>query len=173
MTLSSTSGEGCLAMRPRIRTGVWGVSFLGARGLFLVSSMSVMAILQQRFGVQHRLGEAENSYTLTTTPVGRSVTGTMWVTRLVAVYLLCTVALLMVPKADIPETPFDEGDTQTNEMVVVKATSLMKPRQSVTVSVPIMFAQSRKISVCIISPDYTGQLTDSCRFQELLCSLLC
>ena len=42
-------------------------------------------------------------------------------TRLAAAYLLFAVALLMVPKADIPETPFDEGNTQTNEMVVVKA----------------------------------------------------
>ena len=94
-------------------------------------------------------------------------------TRLVAAYLLFSVTLLMVPKADIPETPFDEANTQTNEMVVVKAASSLEHRQSVTVSVPIMFAQSRKISVHKISPVYTGQLTDSCRFQELLCSLLC
>jgi hypothetical protein len=93
-------------------------------------------------------------------------------TRLAVAYLLCAVALLMVPKADIPETPFDEGNTQTNEMVVVKAASSLEHRQSVTVSVP-MFAQSRKISVRRISPVYIGQLTDSCRFQELLCSLLC
>jgi len=94
-------------------------------------------------------------------------------TRLAAVYLLFTVALLMVPKADIPETPFDEDNTPTNEMVVVKAASSLEYRQSVTVSVPIMFAQSREISVRRISPVFTGQLTDSCRFQELLCSLLC
>ena len=94
-------------------------------------------------------------------------------TRLAAVYLLFTVALLMVPKADIPETPFDEGNTQTNEMVVVKAASSLEYRQSVTVSVPIMFAQSRKISVLRISPVYKVQLTNSCRFQELFCSLLC
>jgi hypothetical protein len=93
-------------------------------------------------------------------------------TRLAAVYLLFAVALLMVPKADIPETPFDEGNTQTNEMVVVKAASSLELRQSVTVSVP-MFAQPRKISVRRISLVYTGQLTDSSRFQELLCSLLC
>jgi hypothetical protein len=94
-------------------------------------------------------------------------------TRLAAAYLLFTVTLLMVPKADIPETPFDEGNTQTNEMVVVKAASSLDYRQSVTVSVPIMFAQSRKISVLRISPVYIGQLTNSCRFQELFCSLLC
>ena len=93
-------------------------------------------------------------------------------TRLAAAYLLFAVALLMVPKADIPETPFDEGNTQTNEMVVVKAASSLEHRESVTVSVP-MFAQSLKISVRRISPVYTGQLTDSCRLQELLCSLLC
>jgi hypothetical protein len=94
-------------------------------------------------------------------------------TRLAAAYLLFTVALLMVPKADNPETPFDESNIQTNEMVVVKGASSLEHRQSVTVPVPIMFAQSRKISVRRISPVYTGQLTDSCRFQELLCSLLC
>jgi len=92
-------------------------------------------------------------------------------TRLAAAYLLFTVALLMVPKADILETPFDEGNTQTNEMVIVKGASSLEPRQSVTVSVPI-FAQSRKINVRRISP-VTGQLTDSCRLQELFCSLLC
>ncbi len=94
-------------------------------------------------------------------------------TRLAAACVLFTVALVMVPKADIPETAFDEANTPTNEMVVVKAASSLEHRQSVTVSVPIMFAHSRKISVRRISPVYTGQLTDSCRFQELLCSLLC
>jgi hypothetical protein len=93
-------------------------------------------------------------------------------TRLAAAYLLFTVALLMVPKADIPETPFDEGNTQTNEMVVVKAASPLEHRQPVTASVPLI-AQSRKISVRRISLVYTGQLTNSCRFQELFCSLLC
>lgn len=93
-------------------------------------------------------------------------------TRLAAAYLLFAVALLMVPKADIPDTPFDEANTQTNEMVVTKDASSLEPRQSVTVSVPI-FAQSRKISIRRISPVLTGQLTDTCRFQELLCSLLC
>lgn len=94
-------------------------------------------------------------------------------TRLAAAYLLFSVTLLMVPKADNPETPFDEGNNQTNEMVVVKAASSLEHRQSVTASVPIIFAQSRKITVHKISPVYTGQLTDSCKFQELLCSLLC
>jgi hypothetical protein len=94
-------------------------------------------------------------------------------TRLAASYLLLTVVLLMVPKPDIPETPFDEGNTQTNEMVVVKAASSLGYQQSDRVSVPIMFAQSPKISVRTISPVFRGQLTDPCRFQELLCSLLC
>ena len=34
--------------------------------------------------------------------------------RLAAAYLLFTVALLMVPKADIPETLFDEANIPTN-----------------------------------------------------------
>jgi hypothetical protein len=93
-------------------------------------------------------------------------------TRLAAAYLLFAVALLMVPKADIPETPFDEGNTQTNEMVVVKAASSLEYQQSDRVSVSIMFAQSPKIGVRRVLPVFT-QLTDSCRFQELLCSLLC
>ena len=63
--------------------------------------------------------------------------------------------------------------TQTNEMVVVKAASSLEYQQSDRVSVPIMFAQSPKISVRTISPVFRGQLTDPCRFQELLCSLLC
>jgi len=94
-------------------------------------------------------------------------------TRLSAAYLLFTVALLMVPKSDNPETPFDEDNTPTNEMVVVKAASSLEYRPSVAVSVPVMFAQSRKITVRRISPVITGQLTDSCRFQELLCSFVC
>lgn len=94
-------------------------------------------------------------------------------TRLAASYLLFAVVLLMVPKADIPETPFDEGNTQTNEMLVVKAASSLEYQESDRVSAPIMFAQSPKISARRISPVFTGQLTDPCRFQELLCSLLC
>jgi hypothetical protein len=41
-------------------------------------------------------------------------------TRLAIVYLLFTVALVLVPKADILETPFDEANTPTNEIVVKK-----------------------------------------------------
>ena len=44
-------------------------------------------------------------------------------TRLAVAYLLFTVALVMVPKADIPETLFDEANTPTNEIVVEKAAS--------------------------------------------------
>jgi len=79
----------------------------------------------------------------------------------------------MVPKADIPETPFDESSTQTNEMVVVEAASASEHRQPVIASATIKFAQSPKISVRRTSPVYAGQLTDSCRFRELFCSLLC
>src|SRR5499425_2960691 len=94
-------------------------------------------------------------------------------TRLASACLLFAVALLMVPKADIPETPFDEENTQTNEMVVLKVASSLEHRQSVRLSVPTMFAQLRKISLRRISLVYTGRLTDSCRLQELLCCLLC
>jgi hypothetical protein len=93
-------------------------------------------------------------------------------TRLAATYLLFTVALMMVPKADIPETLFDEANT-TNEMVVEKAASSWEYRQSVTAFVPRISAQPRRISVRRILPVYEGRLTDSRTFRELFCSLLC
>ncbi len=40
-------------------------------------------------------------------------------TRLAAACVLFTVALVMVPKADISETLFDEANIPTNEIVVV------------------------------------------------------
>jgi hypothetical protein len=94
-------------------------------------------------------------------------------TRLAAAYLLFTVALLMVPKADIPETLFDEGNTPTNEMVVEKAASSSDYRQSVTAFVPRISAQLRRISVRGTLPVYKGRLTDSRTFRELFYSLLC
>jgi len=95
-------------------------------------------------------------------------------TRLAAAYVLLTVALVMAaPKADTPETLFDEANTPTNEMVVDKAASSWEYRQSLTASVPKIFAQSRRISVRGILPVYAGRLTDSRTFRELLCSLLC
>ncbi len=94
-------------------------------------------------------------------------------TRLAAVCLLFSAALLMVPKADNPETPFDEGNTQTNEMVVVTAAPSREHRPSVTASVPTMFAQSRKISVRRISLVDARLLTDARCLRELFCSLLC
>ena len=93
-------------------------------------------------------------------------------TRLAAAYLLFTVALMMVPKADIPETLFDEANT-TNEMVVEKAASSWEYRQSVTAFMPRIFAQPRRISVRRILPVYVGQLTESRTFQGLFCTLLC
>jgi len=68
-------------------------------------------------------------------------------TRLAATYLLLTFALVMVPKADIPETLFDEANTLTNEMLVQKDASLGEYRQSVTAFAPRIFAQSRRIKV--------------------------
>ena len=95
------------------------------------------------------------------------------VDQVAAAYLLFTVALLMVPKADVPETPFDEGSTQTNEMVVVKAAFSLERSQSVTAPVPAVVAQSRKIGVRGILPVYAGQLTDCRALRELCCTLLC
>ena len=93
--------------------------------------------------------------------------------RLAAAYLLFTVATVMVPKADISDTLFDEANTPTNEMVVQKAASSWEYRQSVTAFVPRIFAQPRRISVRRILSVYAGRLTDSRTFQELFCSLLC
>jgi hypothetical protein len=93
-------------------------------------------------------------------------------TRLAAAYLLLTVALVMVPKADIPETLFDEANTPTNEMVVTKAASSLQNLPSVTTFVPRIFAQTRRISVRRILPIYAARLTDSRTFRELFCTLL-
>ena len=94
-------------------------------------------------------------------------------TRFVAAYLLFTVALLMVPKVDVPETLFDESNTPTNEMVVVKAASSLEYRRSIAEFVPRIFAQPRRISFHRILPVYAGLLTDSYTLRELFCSLLC
>jgi hypothetical protein len=94
-------------------------------------------------------------------------------TRLAAAYLLFTVALVMVPKADIPETLFDEANTPTNEMVVEKAFSSWEYRQVVTAFGPKVFAQPRRIRVRRILPVYADRLTNSRTFRELFCSVLC
>jgi hypothetical protein len=93
--------------------------------------------------------------------------------RLAVVYLLFTVTLMMVPKADISETPFDEANTPTNEIVVKKDASSWKLGQSVTTFAPRIFAQPRRTNVCRIFPVYAGRLTDSRTVREILCSLLC
>jgi hypothetical protein len=94
-------------------------------------------------------------------------------TRLAVAYLLFTVMLVMVPKADISETPFDEANTPTNEIVVKKTASSSEHRQSVTAYVPRIFAQPRRTSVRRILSVYAGRLTDSRTIRKLLCSLLC
>jgi hypothetical protein len=92
--------------------------------------------------------------------------------RLAVVYLLFTVALVMVPKADIPETPFDEANTSTNEVLVEQAASEWERRQPVTVFVPRLLAQPQ---TCVrrIFRVYAGWLSNSRTFRELICSLLC
>lgn len=93
--------------------------------------------------------------------------------RRAAAYLLFTVALVMVPKADIPETPFDEANTPTNEIVVQKAASSREYLQSGTAFAPKIFAQSRRISVRRVLSVYAAQVIDCSRLRELLCSFLC
>jgi hypothetical protein len=95
-------------------------------------------------------------------------------TRLAAACVLFTVALVMLPKADISETLFDEANTPTNEIVVVdQAASSWEHRQSDTALAPRIFAQPRRTSVRRVSPVYVGWLTDSRTFQELFCTFLC
>lgn len=94
-------------------------------------------------------------------------------TRLMSACLLFMVALVMVPKADISETLFDEANTPTNEIVVEKAAAFCERRQSVTAFTPRIFAQPLRTSVRRILPVYADRLTDSRTFRELFCSFLC
>ena len=94
-------------------------------------------------------------------------------TRLAATCLLFTLAMMMVPKADISETLFDEANTPTNEIVVEKTATLCEPRQPVTAFVPKKIAQRQRVCVHRISPVYAKLLTDSRTFRALFCSLLC
>jgi hypothetical protein len=93
-------------------------------------------------------------------------------TRLAATCIVITLAVMMVPKADISETLFDEANTQTNEIVVEKAASAWEHRSSVIAPVPRIFAQPR---TCVhrILPVYASRLTNSRTFRELICSFLC
>jgi hypothetical protein len=94
-------------------------------------------------------------------------------TRFAVAYLLFTVAAVMVPKADIQETPFDEANIPTNEMVVEKAASSWEYRQSVTALIPTTFVQERTISVRSFSLIHTVRLTDSRTLRELFCCFRC
>jgi hypothetical protein len=94
-------------------------------------------------------------------------------TRFVIAYLLCVIALEVVPKPDISETLFDEANTPINEIVVEKAASSWEHVQSVTAFVPRIFAHPRRTGVRRILPVYAARLTDSRTFQELFCFLLC
>jgi hypothetical protein len=95
-------------------------------------------------------------------------------TRIVSAYLLFfMVALVMMPKADILETPFDEANTSINEIIVEKAVSSWEDWQSVTAFVPRIFPPPRRTCVRRTLPVYTDRLTDSRTFRELFCSLLC
>jgi len=94
-------------------------------------------------------------------------------TRLAVVSLLFIVTLTLVPKADILETPFDEANTPTNEIVIEKTPSLCEPRQPDTACAPKKLAQPQRFSVHRILPVYAKLLTDSRTFRELFCFFLC
>jgi hypothetical protein len=92
--------------------------------------------------------------------------------RVAAAYLLFIVASELLPRADIPETLFDEANTSTNEMVVPTAVALWEFRDSGTTFEPIR-VQSRRVSVRGIVAVYDGQLTDCRALRQRLCTLLC
>ena len=94
-------------------------------------------------------------------------------TQLAATCLLFTLAMMMVPKADISETLFDEANTPTNEIVVEKTATLCEPRQPVTTFVPKEIAHWQRVYVHRISPVYAKLLTDSRTIRELFCCFLC
>ena len=108
----------------------------------------------------------------------RSISSAMFLhrarpTRLAVVFVLFTVALTLVPKADILETPFDEANTPTNEMVVENTASSCEPRQPATACAPKKLAQPQRFSVPRILPVYAKLLNDSRTFRELFCFFLC
>jgi hypothetical protein len=94
-------------------------------------------------------------------------------TRLAATYLIFAVVLMMVPKADIPKTLFDEANIPTNELVVENAASSWEYRQTVIAFAPRISAQARRADVRRLLSVYARRLTDSRAFRELLCTLLC
>jgi len=94
-------------------------------------------------------------------------------TRLAAVYLLFVVALVMMPKPDLPETLLDESNTPTTEAVVQKAASLWEYRHSPIAFVPRIFAEPRTARVRRIVSVSASQLTDCHLLQKLLASFLC
>jgi len=67
--------------------------------------------------------------------------------RLAAACLLFTVALTMVPEADIPETQFDEANTATNEMIVARTAASGEFLQPTTTLVARVFVQPQGISL--------------------------
>jgi hypothetical protein len=89
-----------------------------------------------------------------------------------SVGLLFMVALVMVPKADIPETSFDEANAPTNEITIDNAASSWKDRQYVIEVVPRIFPPQRT-GVRTILVVYAGRLTDPRTLRELFCALLC
>ena len=93
--------------------------------------------------------------------------------RLALACVLFTITLSIAPQVDVPETPFDEANTPTNEMVVEKTASL-GPNQPLMVDLlPKIFVQPPKFDVRSILPIFPDGLDDSRTFRELLCTFLC
>jgi len=94
-------------------------------------------------------------------------------TGLAVVSLLFIVALTLVPKVDVLETPFDEGNTPINEIVVENTASLCDPQQAATASAPKKLAQPQRVGLHRVLPVYAKLLTDSRTRRELFCFFLC
>ena len=91
---------------------------------------------------------------------------------LAAVCIVFMIALAIAPQVDIPETPFDEANTPTNEMVVEK-TSAARPSLASTAVEPRIDAQPSRIENRRILSVFPDRLTDSRTFRELFCTFLC
>lgn len=94
-------------------------------------------------------------------------------TRVAAICALFTVALLLVPRADVPETRFDEANTPTNEMMVEAVVSSQECRQPIPSLVPKILVLPQRIALRVILPVHKDRSTGHHALQELLCTLLC
>lgn len=87
--------------------------------------------------------------------------------------VLFTVALLMLPRADIPETRFDEASISVYDMIAETSASAQECRESVAVPVPRMFVPAWGIRPPMNWHFHSSPLAGSRLFRELFCTFLC